>query len=232
MAIRIMKVAILQPNYLPWKGVFDMINKVDFFVFLDDVQYTKHDWRNRNKIKTPNGLRWITVPVKSNSIKQKINEVEVSQRVNWQKKHYNSFIANYSKAKYFKDFEFLLEDFYITNKWKKLSDLDIYTTIKISEILRINTNFLKSSEFKIKEKDKNRRLIEIIKLLKGKIYITGPSAKNYLNIELFEKNGIEVRFMEYKYPEYQQLYEGFIHEVTVLDVLFNCGDRSPFYIFT
>ncbi|APT73537.1 hypothetical protein SU69_02595 [Thermosipho melanesiensis] len=227
-----MKVAILQPNYLPWKGVFDMINKVDFFVFLDDVQYTKHDWRNRNKIKTPNGLRWITVPVKSNSIKQKINEVEVSQRVNWQKKHYNSFIANYSKAKYFKDFEFLLEDFYITNKWKKLSDLDIYTTIKISEILRINTNFLKSSEFKIKEKDKNRRLIEIIKLLKGKIYITGPSAKNYLNIELFEKNGIEVRFMEYKYPEYQQLYEGFIHEVTVLDVLFNCGDRSPFYIFT
>ncbi|ABR30372.1 WbqC-like protein family [Thermosipho melanesiensis BI429] len=209
-----------------------MINKVDFFVFLDDVQYTKHDWRNRNKIKTPNGLRWITVPVKSNSIKQKINEVEVSQRVNWQKKHYNSFIANYSKAKYFKDFEFLLEDFYITNKWKKLSDLDIYTTIKISEILRINTNFLKSSEFKIKEKDKNRRLIEIIKLLKGKIYITGPSAKNYLNIELFEKNGIEVRFMEYKYPEYQQLYEGFIHEVTVLDVLFNCGDRSPFYIFT
>lgn len=226
-----MKIAILQPNYLPWKGVFDIINLADIFVFLDDVQYTKNDWRNRNKIKTPKGIQWITVPVKSNSIKQKIFEVEVSNKVNWQRKHYYSFLANYAKAKYFKEYEFLIEDFYIKNHWKKLSDLNIYTTKKIAEILNIKTNFFLSSELNILSQDKNQRLIDIIKYFDGKIYISGPAAKKYINIDKFKKNNIEIYFMNYNYPEYPQLYGNFIHEVTVLDVIFNCGINAPKYIF-
>jgi len=226
-----MKIAILQPNYLPWKGVFDMINLVDIFVFLDDVQYTKHDWRNRNKIKTPKGTQWITVPVKSNSIKQKIYEVEVSDKVNWQKKHYNSFLANYSKAKYFKEYEFLIEDFFIKKKWKNLSDLNIYTTKKIAEILNIKTKFFISSELNITTYDKNQRLIDIIKKFNANIYVTGPAAKNYMNINLYKQNNIDLYFMNYNYPEYPQLYDGFAHDVTVLDVIFNCGEKSYNYIF-
>lgn len=226
-----MKIAILQPNYLPWKGVFDMINLVDVFVFLDDVQYTKHDWRNRNKIKTSNGTQWLTVPLKSNSIKQKIFEVEVSDKVNWSKKHYYSFLANYAKANYFKKYEFLIEDFYIKNQWKKLNELNIYTTKKISEILKINTEFIRSSELNISTQDKNQRLIDIIKYLNGKIYVSGPAAKNYIDIEKFKQNNIDIYFMNYNYPEYPQLYGKFIHEVTVLDVIFNCGENSLKYIF-
>ncbi|GAB6189232.1 WbqC family protein [Marinitoga arctica] len=226
-----MKIAILQPNYLPWKGVFDMINLVDVFVFLDDVQYTKHDWRNRNKIKTKNGAQWITVPVKSNSIKQKIYEVEVSDKINWQKKHYYSFLANYSKAKYFKEYEFLIKNFYMEKKWTKLNDLNIYTTKKIAEILKINTKFVKSSELNILTQDRNQRIIDIIKYFNAKIYVSGPSAKNYMNIKKFEQNNIQIYFMNYDYPEYLQLYDGFIHNVTVLDVIFNCGEKSSKYIF-
>ncbi|WGS65725.1 WbqC family protein [Marinitoga aeolica] len=226
-----MKVAILQPNYLPWKGVFDMINLVDVFVFLDDVQYTKNDWRNRNKIKTPKGTQWITVPVKSNSIKQKIFEVEVSDKINWQKKHHYSFLANYAKAKYFKEFEFLIEDFYIKNQWKNLNELNIYTTKRISEILKINTKFIRSSELNIATQDKNQRLIDIIKYFNGKIYISGPAAKNYIDMKKFKQNNIEIYFMNYNYPEYHQLHGNFVHNVTVLDVIFNCGENASKYIF-
>ncbi|NUU97591.1 WbqC family protein [Marinitoga sp. 1138] len=225
-----MKIAILQPNYIPWKGVFDMINKVDIFVFLDDVQYTKSDWRNRNIIKTPNGKQWITVPVKSNSISQKIYEVQISQKINWQRKHLNSFIANYSKAKYFKDFKWLLEDFYIKHSWTRLNELNIYTTKKICEVLNIKTQFYVSSELNITG-EKNERLIKIIKSFNGKEYISGPAAKNYLDFKLFEKNNIKIRFMQYNYPEYPQLHGEFIHEVTILDVLFNCGKNAKKFIF-
>ena len=226
-----MKIAILQPNYLPWKGVFDMINMVDIFIFLDDVQYTKNDWRNRNKIKTVNGPQWLTVPVKSNSINQKIYEVEVSDKINWQKKHHKSFLINYGKAKYFKDFEWLLEDFYKKNHWKKLNELNIYTIKKICEILNIKTLFYKSSKLNITG-EKNERLIKMISYFGGKTYISGPAAKNYLNFELFEQNNIKIHFMKYKYLKYPQLYGSFIHEVTILDVLFNCGKNAFKYVFS
>ncbi|QTA38635.1 WbqC family protein [Thermosipho ferrireducens] len=226
------RIAILQPNYLPWKGVFDMINRVDIFVFLDNVQYTKHDWRNRNYIKTPNGKQLIVVPVKNNSIKQLIKDVMVSDKVNWQRKHYNSFIANYSKAPYFKDFKWMLEDFYVKQQWVYLSELNIYTTRVICEVLGIKkTEFVKASELEIQNADKNLRLINIIKALGGKEYLSGPAAKDYLDLELFAKNEIKVEFMNYKYPVYPQLYGNFLHEVTVLDVIFNCGKNAKNYIF-
>ncbi len=129
------KIAILQSNYLPWKGVFDMINSVDIFVFFEDVQYTKWDWRSRNKILTSNGPSWITVPIKNrNRRDQLIYQAEICDNYNWQRKHFKSFQINYIKALFYKKYKWIIEDIYLSRKWKKLSNLYIHTIKLISKI--------------------------------------------------------------------------------------------------
>ena len=224
------KIGILQPNYIPWKGVFEMINKVDTFVILDDVQYTKNDWRNRNKIKTVNGSEWITVPVlQKNSHNMKIYEAEIDNRYNWQRKHYNAFITNYSKAPFFKMYKWILEDLYIEKKWNNIAEVDIYAIKSICKLLDIQTEIILSREVG-GEGAKEDRVIDICKKLNAKLYITGPAAKDYIEPNNFLKNGINLEYMEYNYSEYKQLYEPFDHYVTVLDVLFNCGEEAKKYI--
>lgn len=225
------RICILQPNYLPWKGVFDLINRVDVFVFLDDVQYTEHDWRNRNKIKTKDGVKWIVVPVKNSKRRgQLILEAEIDNRTNWQRKHYNSFVMNYSRAPYFKDHRWIIEKIFMEKNWDNISELNIHSTRLIADVLGIQTHFKKSSELKIKTDDKQERIIEICKKLGAKEYLSGPAAREYLNLSVFNQNDIKVEFIEYKYAEYQQLFPPFSHSVTVLDVLFNCGLDAKNYI--
>lgn len=225
------KLAILQPNYLPWKGVFDLIYRVDVFVFLDDVQYTEHDWRNRNKILTAQGAQWITVPVKNSRRRgQLIYEAEIENRVNWQRKHYNSFQANYARAPYFKQFKWIIEDIFMEHQWTRLSDLNIYSTKLIAGVLGIRTEFINSLDLN-STGFKEDKVIDICKKLNGDYYLSGPTAKAYIAPRKFSDQDITLDYISYEYPEYRQLHEPFNHHVTVLDLIFNCGPDAPYYIW-
>ncbi len=220
----------IQPSYIPWKGYFHQIQKSDIFVFLDDVQYDKHSWRNRNKIKTSNGLIWLTVPVLTKKrFGQSIMEVQINNRNNWRKKHLKALHMNYVKAPFFNKYKEFLASVY-EREWKLLVDLDIYLTVEISKLLGIKTNFIRASEMQLKQ-DKIHRLIDLCKILNIDTYLTGPLARNYLTAEMFEKEGLKLEFQEYYYNEYPQLYGDFVHNVSIVDTLFNCGEEAGEYIW-
>jgi len=222
------KVAILQSNYIPWKGYFDLISKSDFFVIYDEVQYTKNDWRNRNLIKTPKGLQWLTIPVQQENLQQKIFETKVVMN-NWQRKHKSSLQVNYSKAMYFKNFKDEIFNQYDI-KSNLLSDINISFIRCICSILEIDTTIIDSREL-VLSGDRNSRLLEACKKLNARTYISGPSAKNYLNIHLFEQQGINIEWMDYTgYNEYSQLYPPFAHNVSILDLIFNMGAQTKDYL--
>jgi hypothetical protein len=220
----------IQPSYIPWKGYFHQIQKSDIFVFLDDVQYDKHSWRNRNKIKTSNDLIWLTVPVLTKKrFGQSIMEVQINNRNNWRKKHLKAIHMNYIKAPFFNKHKEFLASVY-EREWKLLVDLDIYLTVEISKLLGIKTKFVRASEMQLKQ-DKIHRLIDLCKILNIDTYLTGPLARNYLTAEMFEKEGLKLEFQEYCYPEYHQLYDDFVHNVSIVDTLFNCGEEAGEYIW-
>lgn len=224
------KIAILQSNYIPWKGYFDLINCVDEFVVFDDVQFTKRDWRNRNKLKTPTGTAWLTVPVKvAGKFEQLIKDTEI-ENDSWSKKHWKFFEMNYKRSKYFNEVCEFLEDCYLETPYKYLSELNMSLIKKICSYLDINTKFSHSSDFNLVN-EKSSRLLEICKQANATEYISGPAAKNYLNTDLFDKSKINVSWFNYSsYPEYPQLWGEFVHEVSILDLLFNCGKDSIKYL--
>lgn len=224
------KIAILQSNYIPWKGVFDMMNKVDTFVFFEDVDFTKRDWRIRNKIKTPEGEIWLTIPVKKASRGTKIYEIQISQEENWQEKHYKTITQYYKKAKYFEEYKWLLDKIYLEKKWENLSEFNIFSNILIAKELGIKTEFINSKDLKTSG-TKDDKLIEICEKLEGNYYLSGPAAKDYINNEKFKNKNINLAYIKYEYPEYKQLYGEFNHYLSVFDVLFNCGKDAPNYIF-
>lgn len=225
------KTAILQSNYLPWKGVFDIIHKVDSFVFLEDVQYTEQDWRNRNIIKTKEGDKWIIVPIKNSNRKgQLICEAEIDNRSNWQRKHYNSFQMSYGRTPFFKKYKWILEDIYLNNKWTNLSEFNIYATKLIAKELKIHTEFIISSSLNVTEK-KDDRIINICKKLNANYYLSGPAAKSYIDCSKFEQENIVLDYIKYEYPRYKQLYEPFNHYVTILDLIFNYGPNASYFIW-
>lgn len=227
------KLAIIQSSYIPWKGYFDIINEVDIFVFLEDVQFTKQDWRNRNKIKMKDGAKWATVPVKESKhhLRQKIYEVKINNTINWQRKHYESLKVNYSKAKYFKDYREMTEDLYFRKNWDFLSEMNIYMTKILCEALGINTLFYNSKDYDFSGK-RTDKLVNICKYFSADYYLSGPSAKDYIDDDKFKEAGIALAYKDYsQYPEYPQLYPPFDHHVTVFDLIFNCGPEAPFYIW-
>ncbi|MDH6028035.1 WbqC family protein [Vibrio splendidus] len=223
------KIAILQSNYIPWKGVFDMINQVDTFVFFEDVDYTNRDWRTRNKIRTNSGSKWLTVPVKKMPRGTKICDIRIANDGKWQKKHKSTISQSYSKAKYFQEYKWILDDIYDT-EWDSLSDFNIYTTKLICNVLDIKCNFVNSKDIEsIGVKDD--KLISICKSLSADYYLSGPSAKNYIDNDKFEEESIELAYIDYSgYPEYSQVQDDFEHYVSVLDVIFNCGPDSRSHI--
>ena len=216
------KIAILQSNYIPWKGYFDIIRQSDIFVIYDEVQYTKNDWRNRNLIKTPNGIEWLTIPVNQKNLDQKINETFVST-TNWNKKHWNSILCNYSKSPYFKTYATVIKELYESLETKNLSEINVLFIKGINRILGIETEIIDSRTLNLTG-DKNNRLIEAVKNLNGTHYISGPAAKSYLNTDSFESESIKVEWMDYSfYSEYPQLFGEFKHNVSILDLIFNVG---------
>ncbi len=225
------KVAMLQPNYIPWKGVFDLIDRVDVFVFYDDVQYTKKDWRNRNKIKTKDGDIWLTVPVETkNKREQLICEAQISQISNWQSDHYKTIRSNYRKAPYFQDYEYLLEEIYVNHQWTGISELGIFSTMLLAEALTIDVEWHKSSDLSVQGGKEGDKVVKICQMLGCDHFINGPSSRQFMDEELFRKNNIILEYMVYEYEEYKQLHEPFSHNVSVLDVLFNCGQNARNYV--
>jgi hypothetical protein len=221
-------VAIIQSNYLPWKGYFDIIHDVDKFVFLDDVQMTKRDWRTRNKIKTHRGAEWLTVPVKGGR-EQLIYETEIVQDA-WQEHHLKSLQTNYGRAPFFKDYKFLLDWLY-KETHTNLSEFNRQAIDLLCEILGIGTQRMSSMEL-TPVGSKDDRLIDICQKLGATAYLSGPSARDYISEEKFREAGIELSYKDYSgYPEYQQLFPPFEHAVTILDLLFNCGPAAPNYIW-
>lgn len=223
-----MTVSILQSNYIPWKGYFDIIAKSDVFVIYDEVQFTKNDWRNRNLIKTQNRLEWITIPVRKENLHQKIFETEILQS-HWIKKHKSTLQTNYGKARYFKQYKdifFEIYDFPTTN----LSEINRLFIEKICVILAIETKIIDSRELNL-EGDKVERLIDACKKLNATKYLSGPAAKNYINEDLFNENNIEIEWMDYSnYKEYNQLYPPFEHGVSILDLIFNEGPNARSFL--
>jgi hypothetical protein len=217
------RVAIVQSNYIPWKGYFDMIAAVDEFILYDDMQYTRRDWRNRNQIKTPQGVQWLTIPVKvKGRYHQTIRETEIEKTL-WAKDHWKALTQNYRRAPCFKEIAVWLEPLYLTEQPTHLSQLNRRFIEAICAYLGIGTTISNSWDYPLSE-GKSERLADLCASAGGSEYISGPAARNYIEEAIFSERGIKLTWFDYaSYPEYPQLWGDFTHGVTILDVLFNCG---------
>jgi hypothetical protein len=221
------RVVILQPSYLPWLGFFEQMYVCDIFVYLNDVQYTKNDWRNRNRIKTREGMQWLTVPV-SFQFGQKINEVPINNSYPWYKKHFQALKTWYGKSEYFNIYsEELKEILYKERTY--LEELDIELTQWMIKKLGLNPKTVLSSDLSVSPGDRQFRLIEICKALGCDYFYEGKSGQNYIDIKLFKSHGIMVEFQNYHHPYYNQLWlkeQGFVSHLSAIDLLFNHGPDS------
>ncbi|MFO1348957.1 MAG: WbqC family protein [Pseudomonadales bacterium] len=224
------KVAILQSNYIPWKGYFDIIAAADEFILFDDMQYTRRDWRNRNRIKTPQGIQWITVPVKAKGkYHQKIRDTEIDGK-EWLATHWKTLSQNYCRAPHFAEIAAWLEPIYTNQTFSHLSHLNRHLIEAICKYLNINTTLTNSWDYQLSD-GKTERLVSLCQQAKGTEYLSGSTAKNYIEEEKFSDAKIKITWVNYSgYPEYRQLWGGFTHEVTILDLLFNCGKESRLYM--
>ena len=224
-----MKAVILQSNYIPWKGYFDLMNMADIFIFYDDGQFTKNDWRNRNTIKTHQGLLRLTIPMKYENSKQKILDKHTCGN-SWRRKHWRSISIAYSKSRYFKQYSSLFEALYLGCSETSLSNIN-YSFIKtVNELLGINTPLYWSSDFILKE-SKTERLIDLCRQVGATEYISGPAGKNYIQEILFNEAGLKITWMDYNdYSEYNQRFTPFEHSVSILDLIFNEGPESFKYM--
>jgi len=224
---------ILQPSYIPWRGYFHQIYKADILVFYDDVQYDKHGWRNRNRVKTPHGTQWLTIPVLSKgalSHKTPINEICVNWDREWNREHWITIKQSYSKAPFWGQYAPLLEEFF-SQRPELLADFTIDLTIALARQLGITkTQFVRSSRLN-SAGAKTDRLLDILQKLGAKHYISGPSAKDYLEEDRLRSAGVSLEYMVYDYPEYVQLYPPYDPQVSILDLLFMTGAQAPKYIW-
>lgn len=224
------RVAIIQSNYIPWKGYFDIIHDVDIFIFYDDLQFTKNDWRNRNKIKTPRGAEWITIPV-GTDLRRLICEVELRDPA-WQHKHWNLLRLHYERAPHFQTYRGFLEEVLLERTWTNLSELNHFLIRSIArDFLGITTEFLDSRAFNA-QGQKQDRLVDLLRKAGTDVYVSGPAARDYIDPAVFESAGIELVYKSYVgYPEYPQMHPPFEHGVSILDLLFNVGPQAPEFIW-
>ena len=226
------KIAILQSNYIPWKGYFDLVNSVDEFIIYDDMQYTVDDWRNRNKIKTKQGVQWMTIPVsKKGRLDMKIREIKVADS-RWARKHWLTLSNAYAKANHFKEYADLFEDIYLhrASTLEYLSEINFLFMTEINRIFDISTKMRFSNEFELGD-GRTERLLDICKQTGANTYLSGPAAKDYLDKSIFEQENITVEWVNYdNYPQYRQMHQGFEHGVTILDLIFNEGPESINYL--
>ena len=220
--------AIIQPSYIPWRGYFHQIQKADVFVFLDDVQFDKHGWRNRNRVKTANGPVWLTIPVASrgNVVEgTPIKEIEIAWDKRWNIKHWRTLQQSYGRAPFFERYAVLLESFYGRHP-THLSDFSIELTIAIANELGLTPQYVRSSELNASG-TKTDRVVDILRRVGATHYVSGPSARAYLEEPKLAAAGISLEYMTYDYCEYPQLYPPYEPQVSVLDLLFMLGPHAP-----
>ena len=223
-----MKVGIIQSNFLPWLGYFDFIRETDLFIIHDDLQYTKGDWRNRNKIKTPRGVEWITVPVHYRSTSQLIEETPVDYSSPWTRRMLNRIRESYRHAPCFEPYFSELSEL-LSQPAPSISDLDLRMIHWVCRNLEISTPIRMSREYH-PQGTKTERLIGILTQVQASTYLSGPAARAYLIPEMFEQAGIRLEYKQYNYPAYEQLYPPFELGVSVIDLLFMKGKDARFYL--
>ena len=228
--------AIHQPQFIPWLGYFDKIDQSDVFIFLDNVQYKKNEYQNRNRIKTVDGWQWFTVPVLY-KFPQKINEVRINNKIDWKKKHLHTLITNYSKSKCFEKYILYFKELY-SKEWEIISDINIEVTRQLAEFLGIKNKFLVASKLipptpPFKKggeggflEEPTDRLIKLCRLSKSDTYLAGKDGAKYMDVEKFTKSGIKLTFQDFKHPVYNQLFRKFEPYMSVIDLLFNHGEES------
>lgn len=223
-------IAILQSNYIPWKGYFDLIHRVDEFILFDDMQYTRRDWRNRNKIKTSQGLLWLSIAVQAKgNYHQRIKDIVVSD-AGWNREHWKTIAHHYARAKWFSTYRERLEELYCGCEETHLSKINHRFLVALCEMLGINTRITWSMDYRLAD-GKTERLVDLCKQAGATEYISGPAAKDYIEEELFAEAGIRLRWMDYSsYREYEQLYGPFEHHVSIIDLILNEGPQASKYL--
>jgi hypothetical protein len=223
-----MNCVILQPSYIPWRGYFDQIFRADLFIFYDDIQYDKHGWRNRNRIKTAQGKQWLTIPVHSTGATDgiPIKQIKIDWSKPWARSHWKALTSAYSKAPFFHLYKEMLVQYY-DRRDEFLADFTVDFTIALAREIGISqTRFMRSSGILGVDGQKTDRLIQILKHVGASHYISGPSAKDYLEEEKFVAAGISFEYMTYDYHQYQQFYPPYDPQVSILDLLFMNGPDS------
>jgi len=225
------RVAILQSNYIPWKGYFDIIATVDEFILYDDVQFTKNDWRNRNLVKTVQGKKWITIPVSVRSLHQNINEVTVAD-LRWPARHWRTISNTYRAAPYFAQYRDYFKELFLETKELYLSHVNYRFLCAILKILDVQTKVTWSTDYAPIKGRGAERVLNLCRAAGATHFLSGPAAKAYIKSERFAEAGIELEYMDYAgYPEYPQLYPPFDHAVSIMDLILMCGPRAPCYIW-
>jgi hypothetical protein len=219
-----MIVSVHQPQYLPWLGYFDKIDKADVFVLLDNVQFKKNEWQNRNKIKTAGGEQWLTVPVMYR-FPQLINQVEINNRERWQHKQQQALISNYRKAPHWDALEPFLADLF-QSEWQTISQLNIHVVRALVKVLGIETPLHIASEMGNFPEDPDERLIAITKYFGADTYLAGSGGRDYMDVDKYDRNSIKVLFQDYRHPVYDQLFGDFLPHMSVIDLIFNHGGDS------
>ena len=225
-------IGILQPCYLPWLGYFEQMARVDHFVFLDDVQYTRQDWRNRNRIKTAAGSIWLTVPIRRGSHRTLIRDVEINPEHRWRRRHLRSIEQSYGKCPHFQPFfdELSAE---IRRPCDKLVDLDCRLIRLLCGYLEIDTPTSFSSQVPARggeasgRPDRNRRLIDLCRHFGAERFYEGAKGRSYLDVERFRRSGIEIVFQSYRHPEYPQAFGEFLSHQSAIDLVMNTGPEAP-----
>lgn len=215
---------ILQPSYLPWLGYFEQIYRSDIFVFYDDAQFDKNGWRNRNRIKTKDGVQWLTVPVKV-SLGDKIKDVRIDNSSKWYQKHLKTVELAYKKAKFFEENFKILEKI-LSQHWDYLVDLDVTLIKEINKILGMGKNLIYSSQIGVREGGSTSRLVNICSKLGADTFYEGASGRDYIIAEEFKKAKIKLVYQNYKHPVYTQLYGDFLSHLSIIDLIFNEGPNS------
>jgi hypothetical protein len=230
-----MRVAVVQSNYVPWKGYFDLIHDAELFVFYDEVKYTKNDWRNRNRIYTKNGLQWLTIPIDRSATHLAISEVELPSS-SWRELHRKSLQSGYGGAPCYDQLEELMGPYLEEGRYSRLSELNQALIRDVAARLGIGTKIMDSAAYSL-ESGRVDRLLSLLKQVGARTYISGPAARDYLSGQdsqaAFAEAGIEIRFKDYSgYPAYPQLHEPFEHAVSILDLVANVKwDRIPDYVW-
>jgi hypothetical protein len=218
-------VVVLQPSYLPWLGYFAQMHRSDVFVVYDDVQYDKHSWRNRNRIKTAGGAQWLTVPVLTRGKDLPSNrEVEIDNRQAWRRKHLLSLEQSYARAPFFGEYLGTFQDL-LGREWRRLLDLNLACLNALAGLLRLRSPVRLASELGVPGRS-TERLVGICRALGADRLFEGAAGRDYLDEAAFARAGIALEYQDYRHPVYPQLHGDFVPFLSVVDLLFNCGPRS------